>query len=477
MSSIKKNLGFQTAYQLLATIMPLITSPYLSRVLGAAQIGIFSYTYAVVQYFILAAMLGTMNYGTRSIAACKDDPEQCGRTFINIYALQVLMSTISTIFYILYIVLFCKENKLIAAIQLIQILNCFLDINWLFFGLEEFKITVTRNFIVKLLSFMLLFVLVHSEEDLWAYTLLMAGSTLLSQIVLWTKLPAFCKKQKVRWNESFKTMPPNIVLFIPLLAMSVYHIMDKTMLGALSTEVQSGYYYNADKLINIPLTIISGFGAVLLPRVTNLLETGQKEAAGRVFQISIEGVILASAAMAFGIAGIANEFVPLFFGEGYEPCIELTAILAPVLIIKGISNTIRTEYLIPYHMERKLTTAVVLGAVVNFFVNMLLIPGMGAKGAAVGTVCAEAVACCWQIFSIRKNIKLEKSFAMGLFYVAVGFVMVATVRKIAALFTGALVAILAEVIVGGCLYVLLCFVGMKLLKSDLLKAVARKNVV
>ncbi len=477
MSNIKKNLGFQTAYQLLATAMPLITSPYLSRVLGAAQIGVFSYTYAVVQYFVLAAMLGTVNYGTRSIAACKDDPEQCGRTFINIYALQVLMSAVSTVGYILYIVLFCKENKLIAAIQLIQVLNCFLDINWLFFGLEEFKVTVTRNFIVKLLSFMLLFVLVHNEGDLWAYTLLMAGSTLLSQVVLWTKLPAFCKHQKVHWDESFKTIRPNLVLFVPLLAMSVYHIMDKTMLGALSTEEQSGYYYNADKLINIPLTIISGFGTVLLPRVTNLLGTGKKEAASHVFQISIEGVILAGAAMAFGIAGVANEFVPLFFGKGYEPCIELTAVLAPVLIIKGVSNTIRTEYLIPYHLESKLTASVVLGAVVNFLINMLLIPGMGAKGAAWGTVCAEVAACFWQIISVRKNIKIEKSLAMGLFYVAAGLVMFTAVRKIAGLFSGVLIAILAEVVLGGSLYVLLCFAGMKLLKSDLLKAITRKNAI
>ena len=474
MSSIKKNLGFQTAYQLLATAMPLITSPYLSRVLGAAQIGVFSYTYAIVQYFVLAAMLGTVNYGTRSIAACKNDPERCGRTFINIYAIQMLMSAISTACYILYIVLFCKENKLIATIQLIQILNCFLDINWLFFGLEEFKITVTRNFVVKLLSFILLFVFVHDENDLWIYTLLMAGSTLFSQIVLWTKLPDFCKKQKVQWAESLKTVRPNLVLFVPLLAMSVYHIMDKTMLGALSTEAQSGYYYNADKLINIPLTIISGFGTVLLPRVTNLLGTGQEKAANRMIQISIEGVILAGAAMAFGIAGIANEFIPLFFGKGYEACIELTAILAPVLIIKGVSNTVRTEYLIPYHMERKLTASVLLGAVVNFLINALLIPKMGAKGAALGTLCAEMVSCFWQIISIQKNIKIKKSLALGMLYVTAGLIMFVAVQKIAEFFTGALISILAEVILGGCLYILVCFVGMKLFKSDLLKIIRRK---
>ena len=145
MSSIKKNLGFQTAYQLLATAMPLITSPYLSRVLGAAQIGVFSYTYAIVQYFVLAAMLGTVNYGTRSVAACKNDPEQCGRTFINIYAIQMLMSAISTACYILYIVLFCKENKLIATIQLIQILNCFLDINWLFLVWKSLKLLLQET--------------------------------------------------------------------------------------------------------------------------------------------------------------------------------------------------------------------------------------------------------------------------------------------------------------------------------------------
>ncbi len=245
MSSVKKNLGYQTIYQILATCLPLITSPYLSRRLGATQLGIYSFTNSVVLYFTLFAMLGTVNYGTRSIAAVKDDPEKCGKVFWDIYLLQAGMAIVAAFVYLCYFVFICKENRLIAFIQMFQILNCFLDINWLFFGLEKFKVTVTRNIFVKAVCFILLFILVKNENDLWKYAVLMVASNIISQLILWKRLPLFCKKAfHIDLLEIRRHIRPNLVLFVPLLAMSVYHVMDKTMLGIMSTKEQVGYYYN-----------------------------------------------------------------------------------------------------------------------------------------------------------------------------------------------------------------------------------------
>ena len=163
MSSIKKNLGLQSLYQVLAIGMPLITSPYLSRVLGAKQLGIYLYTGSVVAYFSLFAMLGTVNYGTRSVTAVRANNLEKNKVFSNIYMMQLFSSIIALFAYIIFLVFFCKENKLASTLQIIALLSCMLDINWLYWGIA---LTVKRNIIVKLLTVVSIIVFVNSENDL-----------------------------------------------------------------------------------------------------------------------------------------------------------------------------------------------------------------------------------------------------------------------------------------------------------------------
>ena len=138
-NTLKKNLGLQTLYQILNTIVPLATSPYLSRTLGAEKIGIFSYTSSVVSYFVLFGMLGTMNYGTRKIASLKDDKKERGKIFLEIYILQLFISLLFVFLYLIYLKFFCKDNLNVATVQLLTIMTCLLDISWLFLGWKIFK--------------------------------------------------------------------------------------------------------------------------------------------------------------------------------------------------------------------------------------------------------------------------------------------------------------------------------------------------
>lgn len=287
-NSIKKNLGFQTIYQILNTCLPLITGPYLARVLGATQLGVFSYTSSVVSYFTLIAILGTVNYGTRSIASVKDDVMLRSKKFCEIYSLQLGTSIIAIILYVIYVAGFDHENTIISVIQIIAIISCACDISWLFFGLESFKTTLTINLIFRIATVLAILVLVKSPKDLWIYALLMLGGTLLAQLFLWIYVPRYIRFLKISCKDIICHLKPNLLLFIPLLAMSVYHTMDKTMLGLLSTYEQTGYYYNSDKVINIPLCIINGVGTVMLPRMTSLYNLGRKEEGNKLFLISLE---------------------------------------------------------------------------------------------------------------------------------------------------------------------------------------------
>ena len=480
MANIKKNLGYQTLYQILNVGLPLITAPFLSRVLGAEPLGIMSYTTSIVHYFTLFAMMGLVNYGTRSIAVVKDNVEDRSNVFSQIFYMQLITTGISFVAYGIYMLFLCRDNILISWIQGLAALACFFDINWFFFGIEEFKITVVRSMVIRVTSVVLMLVLVRSPSDLWIYALLLIGSTLVSQIVLWLYLPRYAKLTKQSFPNVKKHFRPNIKLFIPLLAMSVYHIMDKTMLGALSTYTQSGYYYNADKVINIPIGLLTGIGTVMLPRMSALAGANKKTELNAMFNTSIRGIGLVSAAMCCGIAAIAKEFTPFFFGPGYDECIILIICLAPVLFVKGLSLISRNLYLIPNKMESKLTASVAAGAIVNLIVNALLIPSMGALGAVIGTLVAEIVSCLWQYASLVREVKCLKSLTSGMMYFVIGIAMFFGVRFIADHIDASnIVKIILEIISGVGIYGILCLVLWTITNNDtalsLLKSQLRRK--
>ena len=466
-NSIKKNLGLQTIYQIINTCLPLITAPYLARVLGATQLGVFSYTSSVVAYFTLIAMLGTVNYGTRSIASVKQNIKKRNALFFEIYILQIIMTLIALAAYVVYLLIFCKNNIIISWIQSITLICCLFDVSWFFFGIENFQITVTINLIFRVLTVVGILILVKSSQDLWIYTLLMLGGTLASQSVLCIYMSKCINLVKVSFKNIFKHLKPNVLLFIPLLAMSVYHTMDKTMLGILSSYEQSGFYYNVDKIINIPLCVINGIGTVMLPRMTNLYNANKINEGNKLFLLSIEGITVISVAMSFGIAAVSNEFIPVFFGKGYENCIVLTIALAPVLIIKGLSNTIRTQYLIPLKKEYIFAKSVVIGAITNLIFNLLLIPKLGAMGAVIGTLCAELISCFWQLFCIRKMIDLSQCLKTSSIYWAIGIVMFCIVRSIGCIQLSLIPKLILEIGLGGTSFLLLCIAFWRISKNDM----------
>ena len=457
MRSVKKNLCLQTAYQILSTCMPLITAPYLARKLGAIQLGVFSYTSSIVAYFTLVAMLGTINYGTRSIASVKDNRHKRDEMFSSIYLLQISVTILAIIAYVIYLVFFCAENKIVACLQGIALISCLVNINWLFFGVEDFQVTVIRSMVIKILSVVLILLLVNKASDLWLYTLIMLGGTLLSNLVLFLYLPRYASFRKVTLAEIREHIKPNLVLFIPLLAMTVYHTMDKTMLGALSTYEQSGFYYNSDKVVQIPYMVINGIATVMLPRMSSLLADGKQKEADRLFITTLEGVAAVCIAVLCGIAAVAKEFIPVFFGKGYDDCVLITIVFTPILLIKGFAVIARTQYLIPMKMEKEFTKSVIGGALVNLVMNIILIPSYGALGAAIATVIAESVACSMQFFSLRgRKLGIGKLLLKTAFYTAIGLSMVGVVRLTSLINTSILTKLILEIIVGVFFFSTIC---------------------
>ncbi|WP_346677470.1 oligosaccharide flippase family protein [Erysipelatoclostridium sp. An173] len=459
-SSIKKNFLYNAFYNVLTLILPLITTPYISRVMGAERIGIYSYAYSVAYYFGLFILLGLNNYGNRTIAGVREDKEQLSKAFWSIYAMQIMMTIIIIIVYIGY-VLFFAENKLMAWIQIIYLISVAFDINWFFYGMEQFKMTVTRNSIIKILNLILILLLVKGQNDLYIYAIIMVTGMLVSQLALWMFLKRFIILVKIEITDVLQHIKPNLVLFIPVLAISLYTTMSKIILGALSTMEAVGFYENSNKLTQIPSMAITSLGTVMLPRMSNLVANGKHNEATKYIQKSLIVSVFLSCAMAFGICAVSKKFVPIFYGEGYDPCVEIISILVLSSIFISWANVIRTQYLIPNKQDKIYIISVFLGAGINIVTNLILIPYLDALGAAIATFFAELSVCAYQTYRVRKEIKVIKYMLQCTPFLISGIVMYILVSLIPFV-TNNLITLCIKVITGAIIYLTMIGIYYKL---------------
>mgnify|MGYP004466687729 FL=1 len=430
MKSLQKNFLYNVLYQILLVILPLITAPYISRTLGATAVGVYSYTYSVAYYFLLIAMLGIGNHGNRSVAAVRDDREKLNKTFSSIYSLQVMTFSIAILAYVFYLVLFVKDNRLIVLLQLIYVTSGLFDIGWLFFGLEQFKLTVARNTLIKISTVVLMFVFVHKPSDLWKYTLIMSAGTLFSQAYLWLYVKKYVSFEKCSVKEITSNIKPVLILFIPVLAYSIYKVMDKIMLGNMSSYDQVGFYNNAEKIINIPMGIITALGTVMLPRMSNIVANGDKKRVDDYIRISAKLVTILSSAIAFGLMGVSSVLAPVFFGDEFIACGEIIRLLSVTVFFIAWANVIRTQYLIPNKRDSIYLTSTMVGAILNLIINWMLIPKYQANGAAFGTIVAEFSVMLVQMVAVKNELPMRKYIMSYSPILIIGLIMAVLVDRI-----------------------------------------------
>ena len=199
-SNTKTNLAFQMAYELLILLIPLITAPYISRVVGAEGLGRYSYARSVAHYFVLFSLLGIKNYGNRAVAKVRDNREVLNQTFANLFASHALISMVCLAVYALYCMV-VKTDPLLAVIEGMYVLSAFFDISWFYFGIEKFKITVTRSTIIRFLKVALMFVLVKGKIGLWRK---ISSAVLALLIVCGSLLAAMWTSRKIGGNKGRK---------------------------------------------------------------------------------------------------------------------------------------------------------------------------------------------------------------------------------------------------------------------------------
>ncbi len=452
MSSIKKNFSYNIIYQILIIILPLVTAPYVARVIGAEGNGIYSYTYSIVQYFALFAMLGLNNYGNRTIAKCRDNKEKLSKEFCSIYFFQLCMSAFTLMIYIVYICTFGQKYFIFALIQMIYLLSTCFDINWLFFGLEKFKLTVTRNIIIRILSTIFIFIFVKTEKDLILYTILMSGSHLLSQILLWPFLKREVNFVRPNFKDVIKHLKPNFILFIPVIAVSIYKIMDKIMLGNMTNINNVGYYEYAERIINIPLGVITALGTVMLPRISNMIAKGEKDNVKYYIDKSMQFMAFLSIPICFGLITVAPNFIPIFLGNEFKQTGIIIQYLAITILFISWANIIRTQYLIPNEKDKTYIISVIIGAIVNYIINIILIPIYQGIGAAIGTIGAELSVMMYQTYIVRKELNIKKYMRDWLKFLVNGIIMFVIIILMKNIINSTYILIPIQILLGAIIY-------------------------
>ncbi|WP_455139986.1 flippase [Thermophilibacter sp.] len=446
MTSLKINFLYNVAYQLLTIALPLVTAPYLSRVLGPEGMGTYSYTYSVAYYFVLFAMLGVNNYGTRAVASARDDEGDLRMTFWSIWALQAILALLCSALYIGYS--FVAGDAVLSLLWVPYVISAALDVNWLFFGLERFKVTVVRNFAVKLATFVLTFVIVRGENALEHYLILMSVSFFASAAMLWPFVLREVKPCLPGGREVLSHLKPNLVLFVPVIAVSLYTVLDKVMLGQMAGMSESGIFENSLKIAQVPFSLITALGTVMLPHAANLFASGKTEEGKRYIAPSMWFALLLSSAFTFGLIAITPEFVPVFFGERFSTC----AVVMPVIVLEmpfmAWANVIRTQYLIPARNDRAYVASVIVGAILNVVVNVCLIPRLGALGAGIGTLAAEISVCLIQTAAVAGRLPIARYLAESVPGFAIGLIMLMIVRGFATVLLGGVLGLVLEIAVG-----------------------------
>lgn len=426
MNSIRRNFIYNSLYEILIILIPLITTPYLTRTLGAVGVGEYSYRYSVARYFGLFILLGVNKYGNRSIAKCRNDSIELSKTFWSIYSFQMIMGTIVTSIYVIYSAII---NDIISFIMGLYVFSCVFDINWFYFGLEKFSFTVSCNSIIKICSTIVIFLGVKSKTDVWIYCLILTSASLITQVVLWPKAVKIVGYYKPKLNEIYIHIKPNLILFIPVVAISLYKTMDKIMLGMMTSLNQVGFYEASEKIVGIPIAFVEALGTVMLPRVSNIVAKNSDNEVELLYKSLLLSLFL-STSLGFGIMGLAKDFIPFFYGTGYEACLPLYYILLPASIFISVANVIRTQYLIPHSYDSIFVISTIIGAVVNIILNIILIPNFKSIGAALGTLFAEASVCIYQIIKIHSYIPIFDYLKRGSVLVLCGGIMFAVLTGI-----------------------------------------------
>lgn len=404
--SLTINYLYNVAYKILCLITPLITIPYISRILGITNVGIYNYTYSVVCYFTLFGVLGLQMYGQREIAYRYNNQEERDKLFWELVWIRIITVGIALICYMVYS--WNTTYRLYYMIFSIELLASSLDISWFYYGIEDFKLITIRNFIVKLTGIICIFMFVKTNEDLPIYIFCNTIVLLLGNLSVWIGIKSKISSLYGISFRIFRHLRFAFIFFIPQCLDSIYMLMDKVMLGNLSAIDQVGIYGQADKIVKMIVTIVTSLGLVVSPRIAQCFSDNDKQGVQKYMYQSFAFIFSIGLPLTGGLICIASGFSEWFFGREYNGVAEILSLLSPIIIFMGLNSIIGWQYLMTVKKENVFIKSVATGALINFVLNIIFIRKFNAYGAALASNISMFVMSVINFISIRDVISWRK---------------------------------------------------------------------
>lgn len=404
--SIKSNLLFSVLIKLVTYLIPLVTAPYISRVLGPEGVGTYSYANSIVSYFALLVNFGFIGYGTQRISANRSDKKVYSGYFWSIVIMRGILLTISVsaYFVLLFFILNVQDQIYIYLILSVTIFTNFFDITYLFQGLENFKIISLTNCFVRVFAAICQFVFVRGKDDLILYVIIQTLQLLFISLLPWIFAKGAIAKPEKKYIKIKDTFKTSLFYFLPTLAVTLCSLIDNTMLGAIQGSKEVAYYEQANKIIIMVLGVLHAFAPVFFARITILIKTDkEKEVKDKILSMFSLYFIIGFPAI-FGLYGISNYFIPAFFGEQFLPSIAVIYFLTPLILIKSMSNALGNVYYGPRDIIWMTSIFYAIGSVINISLNSILITFEGAKGAAIASLISESIVTLLFVYFSRSKI-------------------------------------------------------------------------
>lgn len=405
--SLKKNFVMNIILTMSSFLFPLITFPYVSRILLPEGTGRVDFATSVISYFSMFAQLGIPSYGIRVCSQVRDDREKLTRTAHELLTINLIMNAVTygVLLIAVNTVPALREERTLILILSATIFLTSVGMEWLYKALEQYTYITVRSVIFKGIALIAMFLLIHAQKDYVIYggiTIFAASASNVMNLLNARKYIGF----RPVGNYSLKRhLRPVLIFFAMACATTIYTHLDNVMLGFMASKTDVGYYGAAVKIKTILVSVVTSLGAVLLPRASYYVEQGNLEEFRRITRKAMNFVVLAAAPLCLYFIFYAREGILLLSGEAFEGSVTPMQVIMPTLLLIGMTNILGMQILVPTGREKIVLYSEIAGAVTDVILNALLIPRMQSTGAAIGTLAAEIAVLIVQAYALRAEIR------------------------------------------------------------------------
>lgn len=401
------NILINGIYQIFVILLPIITVPYVSRVLGTYYLGEYSFYNGLITFLGVIVVFGLSQQGTRLIAETKFQDRR--KIFEKLWFLQLLIGSLVTIGYLAFIFFFTIHTRRIYLLLFLPYLMSYIfDLSWFYIGISEIKKVVLRNTLVKLVSLILIFTLVKSKNDFYLYILINSVGVFLSNSVFIFSLKSYLPTKTTKFHFEFdpKLFKAGFILLLPQVAVQIYTSLDKVVIGNLAGQVQLSFYDQSQKIARLILALVTSLSIVLMPKMAQINQN--KGELVKIFQKSLDYTLLFSGLMVTVLMINTSTFVPWFFSDAFKPMTVNMFWSALIILFISYGGVFANQYALAKGLFKIYAFPYVIGAFIDVLLNIVLVPKLNSMGGTISLIVTEFSVCLIRVFLLRKELDLHR---------------------------------------------------------------------